>query len=119
MRTISPRSSARASAAWLIPNATAASEKVTTVSAGTTERDKTGTCERVVETGGDCDPVNLNPECGLGSYCDFVSAKCQVAENFGGPSCSQATECVSFLCDPITEECDEPPATVAALCAAE
>lgn len=85
----------------------------------TTERDKSGTCERVVETGGDCSPVNLNPECGLGSYCDLETAKCQVAENFGGPSCSQATECVSFLCDPITEECEEPPATVAALCAAE
>ena len=83
------------------------------------ERDEIGTCQPVVETGGDCEPLNLNPECGLGSYCDLETAKCRVAENFGGPSCAQATECVSFLCDPITEECAEPPATVAALCAAE
>lgn len=83
------------------------------------ERDEIGTCRRVVEPGGECEPVSLNPECGLGSYCDLETARCRVADNFGGPSCAQGTECVSFLCDPITKECEEPKATVAALCAAE
>jgi hypothetical protein len=83
------------------------------------ERDEIGTCRRVVELDGKCEPVKLNPECGLGSFCDLKTGRCKLADNFGGPSCAQGTECVSFLCDPVKKECEEPKPTVAALCAAE
>jgi hypothetical protein len=84
-----------------------------------TERDVIGSCQPVTPTGEACDPVELNPECGLGSYCDLDEGICKVAENFGGPSCTQGTECVSFVCDDVTGECEEALPTVAALCPAE
>ena len=51
------------------------------------ERDEIGVCAPVTPNDAACDPVPLNPECGLGSYCDRDAAVCRSAENFGGPSC--------------------------------
>ena len=80
------------------------------------ERDEIGVCATATANGAPCNPVPLNPECGLGSYCDADAAVCRVAENFGGPSCELGPECVSFNCDRITGECVAPLATVAELC---
>jgi hypothetical protein len=79
---------------------------------------ETGEC-RVATAGGDaCDPVPLNAECGLGSYCDSLDGLCHKADKLGGTSCEQAAECVSFNCDRIIGECTTPLATVAELCPA-
>jgi hypothetical protein len=82
----------------------------------TTERDQLGSCAPVTADGEACDPVALNPECGLGHYCDLADGVCRSATNFGGPSCEQGPECVSFDCDRISGECAVPLATVAELC---
>jgi hypothetical protein len=72
-----------------------------------------GHCVRTPQTGDVCDPTALESiECGLGSYCDPESAVCKIAENFGGPSCSQSTECVSFDCDRIADSCAPAPAVL-------
>jgi hypothetical protein len=78
-----------------------------------------GTCERIVPEGEACDPdVALNPECGLGNYCGLDDGVCHLATNFGGPSCEQAPECVSFLCDRSSSggECRAPISTANDLC---
>ena len=80
------------------------------------ERDEIGACAPATALGEPCDPVALNPECGLGNYCELSDAVCRKAENFGGPSCELGPECVSFNCDRITGECVAPLATVAELC---
>jgi hypothetical protein len=82
------------------------------------ERDVLGTCQVVVPEGSACDPVRLNPECGLGNYCDLDTAVCRHATNFGGPSCRQGTECVSFVCDELPATCRDAVATVSGLCGA-
>jgi hypothetical protein len=78
--------------------------------------DETGTCVPATAEGDMCDPVFLNMECGLGSYCDLTEAVCKKATNVGGPSCSQDTECVSFVCDRAAQTCSTPLTTAASLC---
>ncbi len=85
-----------------------------------TERDMSGTCEPNVPEGEACDPdVPLNPECGLGSYCGLDDGVCHRATNFGGPSCAQNSECVSFICEMSSDggTCTEALSTAADLCA--
>ncbi len=77
-----------------------------------------GTCEPATPEGEGCDAEFLNVRCGLGSYCDLVDGVCKKATNFGGPSCTQDTECVSFLCDRAAKTCREPLSTAASLCEA-
>jgi hypothetical protein len=60
--------------------------------------------------------VQLNPECGLGRYCDLTDGVCRRAVNFGGPMCEQDNECVSFICDQLTGVCNDAPSTVTGLC---
>jgi len=73
----------------------------------------TGHCVKAPATGDPCDASSLeSTACGLGSYCDGASETCKVAENRGGPSCVQGTECVSFQCDRFTNECAAAPAVV-------
>ncbi len=81
-----------------------------------TERDVVGVCMPATAEGQPCDPIKLNPECGLGHYCDLDAAICRTATNFGGPSCQQGPECVSFNCEQVSGECTAPLTTVAALC---
>jgi hypothetical protein len=81
-----------------------------------TERGETGTCEPATAEGAECDPVPLNPECGLGRYCDLTDGACRRAVNYGGPMCEQDTECVSFICDEFTGSCNDAPSTVTGLC---
>jgi hypothetical protein len=72
-----------------------------------------GTCVEAVATGASCDADTLEgTECGLGSYCDPETSQCAVAENMGGAGCAQSTECVSFECDRIANECAAAPAVV-------
>lgn len=72
-----------------------------------------GVCVRAVATGEGCDGSMLEgTECGLGSYCDLASATCQVTKNLGGQGCAQSTECVSFACDRLANECAVAPAVV-------
>jgi hypothetical protein len=80
------------------------------------ERDEIGTCMPATGEGDACNPVKLNPECGLGSYCDLDDGVCRVATNFGGPSCVQGPECVSFICNALTMSCDAARSTVGSLC---
>lgn len=77
-------------------------------------RETTGHCVPVIATGQACDGGMLEgTECGLGSYCDTQSSACRVTENFGGSSCNQSTECVSFECDRSGEgQCAPAPAVV-------
>ncbi len=82
------------------------------------QQGETGRCEVATAEGAGCDPVMLNQACGLGSYCDLELGVCRTATNFGGPSCSQGTECVSFLCDGVTGSCSEPIPTPGTLCGA-
>jgi hypothetical protein len=79
-------------------------------------RGETGSCEPATAEGEACDPVPMNPECGLGRYCDLTDGTCRLAVNFGGPSCEQDDECVSFVCDGVTGECRDAPSTVVGLC---
>jgi hypothetical protein len=73
-----------------------------------------GVCVRAIATGDTCDGSVLEgTECGLGSYCDLESLTCQVTENRGGTGCAQSTECVSFDCDRLANECAAAPAVVA------
>jgi hypothetical protein len=85
----------------------------------TTELDMLGTCAPAVPDGDACDPgVPLNPECGLGSYCGLDDGLCHRATNFGGPSCTEAQECVSFQCEDSSTggTCTEALTTAADLC---
>jgi hypothetical protein len=83
----------------------------------TTERDGLGTCAPVVPEGEPCDAdVEQNSECGLGSYCGVDDAVCHRATNFGGPSCTLGTQCVSFECDRVLGTCNEALPTAADLC---
>jgi hypothetical protein len=82
-----------------------------------TERDLVGTCLPVTPEGAECDPVALNPECGLGSYCGLDDGRCHRATDYGGGSCAQDTECVSFLCGDVTKTCADAPPTAGSLCA--
>ncbi|HEX2873559.1 MAG TPA: hypothetical protein VHP33_20010 [Polyangiaceae bacterium] len=50
--------------------------------------------------------------CGLGSFCDPESATCKIAENLGGNGCGQSTECVSFECNRLANECAPAPAVL-------
>jgi hypothetical protein len=77
-----------------------------------------GTCVPATADGEACDPTFLNTECGLGSYCDLTTGVCRKATNFGGPSCTQDTECVSFICDRVSGQCRPPLTTAASLCPA-
>lgn len=73
----------------------------------------TGKCVRAPQVGDACDAAVLeSTECGLGRYCDVESATCKITENFGGPGCVQSTECVSFECDRIANECAPAPAVL-------
>ena len=81
-----------------------------------THADEIGTCTPATAEGAACDPTLLNMECGLGSYCDLVEGVCKKATNFGGPSCTQDTECVSFVCDRVAGQCRPPLTTAASLC---
>jgi hypothetical protein len=72
-----------------------------------------GSCVPAIATGQPCDSSVLETtECGLGSYCDAETSTCQVAENLGGGGCAQSTECVSFDCDRLANECAPAPAVV-------
>jgi hypothetical protein len=72
-----------------------------------------GTCVNAPATGQSCDASVLEAtECGLGSYCDGETSTCQVAQNLGGSGCTQSTECVSFDCDRLANECAPAPAVV-------
>jgi hypothetical protein len=65
-----------------------------------------GHCVKAIPTGEACDGSTLEgTACGLGSYCDLETATCKVTSNLGGPSCAQSTECVSFDCDRIGQQC--------------
>jgi hypothetical protein len=77
---------------------------------------ETGTCVPATPEGAMCDPLFLNLECGLGSYCDLAEGVCKKATNTGGPSCTQDTECVSFICDRVTQACRPALTTAASLC---
>lgn len=81
-----------------------------------TERDVRGTCVPRTADGAACDPVALNPECGLGHYCGLDDARCHRATNYGGGTCAQDTECVAFLCDRVTGSCAATPTTAGGLC---
>lgn len=73
----------------------------------------TGHCVKAPRAGDACDATTLeSTACGLGRYCDAESETCQIAENRGGPGCSQGTECVSFECDRLASECAPAPAVV-------
>jgi hypothetical protein len=63
-----------------------------------TTHDEIGTCVPATPEGEACVPELRNPECGLGYYCDLEAAVCRRATNFGGPTCEQGPECVSFVC---------------------
>ena len=85
----------------------------------TTQLDVLGTCASATPEGQACDTsVSQNSECGLGSYCDLDDGLCHRATNFGGPSCTQGSECVSFRCDdsPTGGTCIEALTTAADLC---
>jgi hypothetical protein len=72
-----------------------------------------GICVEAVPGGKSCDASALEgTACGLGSYCDLDTAQCAVATNKGGGGCSQSTECVSFECDRLKDECAPAPAVV-------
>lgn len=72
-----------------------------------------GVCVPALATGAPCDGRRLEgTECGLGSYCDIETASCKVTENMGGSGCAQSTECVSFDCDRLANECAPAPAVV-------
>ncbi len=72
-----------------------------------------GHCVKAVATGASCDASVLEgTDCGLGSFCDPDTAKCQVATNLGGPDCSQSNECVSFDCTRIDGTCQVAPAVL-------
>lgn len=77
---------------------------------------ETGTCVAATPEGAMCDPTFLNMECGLGSYCDLDAGVCKKATNAGGPSCTQDTECLSFICDRVTQTCRPALTTAASLC---
>ena len=79
---------------------------------------ETGTCEPATPEGEACEKTFLNPECGLGRYCDQEAGVCRKATNFGGPRCTQDSECVSFVCDRVAEVCRDAPSTAAPLCQA-
>lgn len=73
----------------------------------------TGHCVRAVATGAACDSSTLEgTDCGLGSYCNPETSKCAIADNTGGAGCAQSTECVSFECDRVANECAPAPAVV-------
>jgi len=95
---------------------------ISTCEAGTyctaVEQGETGTCERSPGEGEACEKVFLNPECGLGYYCDLATGVCKKAVNFGGPSCTQDNECVSFVCDRAAQVCREARPTAYSLCGA-
>ena len=80
------------------------------------EQGDIGTCVPATPEGEACEPVFLNPECGLGSYCDLDAGVCRRATNYGGPSCTQDNECVSFLCDRATHLCHDTRPTAYTLC---
>ena len=73
----------------------------------------TGHCVRAVAAGDTCDASVLEgTDCGLGSYCDPESAVCKLAENLGGSGCGQSTQCVSFDCNRLADECAPAPAVL-------
>jgi hypothetical protein len=67
--------------------------------------DELGVCAPASELGAACDPDSASNDCGLGNYCARSSETCQPAGNFGGPTCDQHGECVSFSCDQTAREC--------------
>jgi len=76
-------------------------------------RGESGLCVGATGLGEPCDSALLgSQQCGLGSYCDLSDSICKGAENLGGPSCAQGTECVSLVCDRTVGECAPPPAVV-------
>jgi hypothetical protein len=72
-----------------------------------------GRCVPAIQAGQTCDSSVLEgTDCGLGSYCDSDSGTCMLAENLGGSGCAQGSECVSFECDRLADECAPAPAVV-------
>jgi hypothetical protein len=72
-----------------------------------------GHCMKAIAAGQTCDVSVLEgTDCGLGSYCDPQTAECKVASNLGGAGCAQSTECVSFDCDRLANECATAPAVL-------
>jgi hypothetical protein len=73
----------------------------------------TGRCVRAPRPGDGCGPAVLeSTACGLGSYCDAATETCKAADNFGGPTCRQSTECISFDCERSTGTCAPAPAVL-------
>ncbi len=72
-----------------------------------------GHCIEAIAAGASCDASVLEgTDCGLGSFCDPETARCQPASNVGGMGCAQSNECVSFECDRLANECAAAPAVL-------
>jgi hypothetical protein len=82
-------------------------------------QEETGICLAATPLDAPCNPILQNPECGLGNFCDLEAGVCRPATNFGGPTCDQGTECVSFVCDRVARECDAPPSLASRYCVFE
>jgi hypothetical protein len=67
--------------------------------------EQTGHCVPRTVVGDACTPTDAANICGLGYFCDDGSV-CKKATNFGGGSCVDHGECVSFNCDLATNQCD-------------
>jgi len=75
-----------------------------------------GVCVKAVLPGQACDASVLeSTQCGLGSYCDVKTSSCKLAENYGDVGCAQSTECISFECDRIGNQCRAAAAVVSAV----
>ena len=51
-----------------------------------------------------------------GSRIWLDDGRCHRATNYGGGTCAQDTECVSFLCEDVTGTCAAAPTTAGGLC---
>lgn len=72
-----------------------------------------GHCVPAVATGEGCDASVLEgTDCGLGNFCDPVTAQCKLTTNMGGSGCAQSNECVSFDCNRLANECAPAPAVL-------
>ncbi|HWZ87411.1 MAG TPA: hypothetical protein VNW92_01140 [Polyangiaceae bacterium] len=75
-------------------------------------QDQPGVCTAALALGATCSGILGDPSCGFGNYCDSADRTCKKTVNFGGPSCKQGFECVSFDCDRTTAVCASAPAVV-------
>ncbi len=78
----------------------------------TATQDAEGICTPELAPGAACSGILTDPSCGFGNYCDSLDKTCKQTVNFGGPSCKQGFECVSFDCDRTTSMCAPAPAVV-------